>query len=163
MPPEGVCPTEPHAWPLAPTRVGLGDRPLNIRRMFDRETQSYWTIYILNATPRQEPPYCPHRGNVGECEQWAPCAYQYRIAARAWGPGWPPQGDDVERRSRVCELWEEHPGKLDCVNNNVLALVISENPEIGSPSGHYRVCVAPTERLIGTPAGTCREYDFTDR
>lgn len=128
--------------------MGLGDRPLNVNRRYDKDTGSYWTSYILNTTPRQEPPYCPHRGNLGECEEWAPCAEDTSPAARAWGPGWPVQGDHVERRSN---------------NAYLLNMVISENPDIGSPSGHYRVCVAPMESLIGTPSGTCREYDFTDR
>lgn len=147
VPPEGVC---PEGWPHKPTRVGLGDKPLAVNRRHSNE-EGYWTVYVLNSTPKQEPPFCPHRGNVGECEEWAPCAtaegYQTDARQTLAGPGGFVD-EPVERRSN---------------NPYLLVIVVSENASIGSRPGHYTVCTAPSARERFTGAETCREYDFTDR
>lgn len=112
--------------------------------------------WIFNATPRRtDPRYCldengQSRMRGGQCEEWIPCSLRiapngrdwlYQVSAKAWGPGF--NGDDVERRS---------------TNPNLLNMVLGEH---GSPPGRYRVCVAPSDALIGTDKGTCREYDLT--
>lgn len=89
----------------------------------------------------------------GQCEEWVPCALRqnpdgswlYQVSAKAWGPGF--NGDNVERRGN---------------NPNIGNIVLHPfDTEIGTPAGHYRVCVAPTDRLIGSDKGMCREYDLT--
>lgn len=145
IPPEGVC---PEGWPTVPTRMGLGQVPLGVNRRHSND-EGFWTVYVLNSTPRQEPPYCPHRGNLGECEMWTPCATQ---------PGYEP-----DARQTLPGHFVDEPVERRSFNPYLLVVVISENPTIGSPPGHYTVCVAPTKAQRNTAAETCREYDFTDR
>jgi hypothetical protein len=129
IPPEGVCPA---GWPVKPDFVTIGEKP------WRAPANPY--AWIFNVTPRTNAPYCPHKPGA-TCEQWAPCAAQWRIAAKAWGPGF--NGDEVERRSS---------------NSNLLVMVLGEH---GSPPGRYEVCVAPTEAEIRGPNGMCRFYDLT--
>lgn len=146
VPPEGVC---PESWPTVPSRMGLGERPLNVQRRYDKDTGSYWTAYILNTTPRAEPPFCPHRGNTGECEMWAPCAAKHNPDGRQSlydGRGF--VDEPVERRSN---------------NQYLYVIIVSTNPSIGSDPGRYQVCAAPEKKDRGTPKETCRTYDMTDK
>lgn len=131
---------------------------------------------------------------AGMCEMWAPCVLQglsaedavnanppqpvvkdgkgevlntWKEAVRGWGPGWPPNGDEVERRSRLCEREDsgfvpaDWIGHLGCINYYLANFVIGPD---GSPPGTYTVCAAPTaddiRGLNDVKNGECRTFDW---
>ncbi|HEY5986259.1 MAG TPA: hypothetical protein VIV12_07785 [Streptosporangiaceae bacterium] len=126
---------------MKPDHVKLGRHPW-------RAPANPWG-WLINTSPIMErPEFCldEHGKSRGvPCEAWSPCfeGNLYRPAARAWGPGWPAGGDEVERRSA-----------------NAWLLFLLVGPD-GTPPGRYRVCVAATEAELGGPNAECAEFDLT--
>lgn len=139
VPPDNVCPGE---FDHPPTVVTIGENPLSRRDLgTDR-------VYTFNTTPRDNPPYCPHRGNTGMCEQWAACAIKYTPDAT--------QTLVVNGRP----VFENEPVERASNNQYLLRIRISPNPDDGSQPGLYYICVAPPGGIL-TVFRNCREYHLS--
>lgn len=136
VPPEGVCPGE---FDHPPVSVSLGERPFAHR---DLEGDR---VYTFNTTPRDYPPYCPHRGNTGMCEQWAPCAVKYTPDAT--------QMLLIDGK----RVFENEPVERASNNQYLLRIRISTHPDDGSLPGLYYICVGPPGGIHST-FSQCHEY-----
>lgn len=123
----------PEKWLHRPTRVGLGEKPMN------SPGYAAPARINLNSTPRDDPPHVPQRGNKGESEQWADCANAY---AALHGP--PP-------------MWCEGPA------GNRLEVNQGGGPYnrwfYAETPGRYRCCVRPHNTAEGVNE-TCRDYQI---
>lgn len=141
-PKKNTCPAE---WLHAPTRVGLGETPQGHSSSWSGG-QPVATRWNLNSTPRDVPPFVPHRGNKGEADQWAPCADAY---AAINGP--PP-------------MWCEGPaGRFTPgVGGGPYNRFIRVGEGGDGPPGHYVCGIRPHGAKVDENE-TLREYDFDVR
>lgn len=153
-----TCPCEntcPASFNVAASRVGVGETP-----GFNRQSNTRAKVTI-HLSSKSQPPLCPHRGNVGECEQWMPCAQVQDKAGYppiAWYAAYPGFGCNagsvndgdcqVERASRLCDAEEQADDAskgLDpkaCRRPNGWALTDIVGTGGGVP-GVRRVCALP--------------------
>lgn len=120
------------------------------------------TRFVVFLSSKDQPPYCAHRGNAGECEQWEPCAREQDrkgFPPVAWFAKYPGTSCDVnsinvqdcqvERPSRACDPLEKEedeanghdPGQCARPNGFALADLVGQG---GGPEGVRMICTTPS-------------------
>ncbi len=151
------CPIEntcPASWDHRATRVGIGDKPAVA------STSKRARIQVFLSS-KDQPPYCAHRGNFGECEQWSACAAQQDkkgFPPRVWFAAYPGTACDmgsgnvndcqIEHPSRSCDADEkaederngQDPSRCARPNGFTLVDIVGEG---GGPAGVRKICALP--------------------
>lgn len=156
VPAAGTCPKH---FDHPAVRINLGDAPNKPR--IDRGR----AIFVFNVKPVDVPPWCGHRPNDAECEQWAPCAeMQDRVYGEGpmwWFAGYPGTGCNrlswredncqVEHPSRPCDADEKAEDAAKGLDPSACARgdafhgrdVVDPSGGNGGPPGRREICVAP--------------------